>query len=131
MSIQRSIARNIARNRLIDAGYERPNKRMAMSAGGKRGYIKTVISQRKGLKNSRMARAFEEKLRESDPPIWRRVLCGDLSKEFAENSAHVWFKRGLYTQAKRVHRNTARNRQGKKQLPKGLDCSGVIGGAVE
>ena len=36
MSMRRKIAREIARNRLKDAGYERVNKRIGMTAGGKR-----------------------------------------------------------------------------------------------
>lgn len=107
MSMQRSIARNIARNRLKDAGYDRPNKRLGMSNGGKSGYIDTVMSQRKGRRNSRMAKKFEAKLRASDPPVWKRVVFGDLKKKFEEASKRANLRRGLAIQARKVHRGEA------------------------
>lgn len=129
MSMKRTIARNIVRNRLIDAGYERPNKRMGMTAGG-RGQITTAMRQRKGLPNSRMAKRFEKKLREKDPQIWKRVLNGDLSKKFRENSKKVSLKRAIAIQAKRMHRDKARAMQGKKQLPT-EDCSGTVEAVIK
>ena len=107
MSMQRSIARNIARNRLKDAGYDRPNKRLGMSNGGKSGYIDTVMSQRKGRKNSRTARRFETKLRAGDPPVWKRVIFGDLKKKFEEASKRANLRRELAIQARKVHRGKA------------------------
>ena len=107
MSMKRTIARNIARNRLIDAGYERPNKRMAMTAEGGKHAIDIKINQRKGRPNSRMAKKFERKLRDANPPIWKRVLCGDLSKKFKENSKKVSFRRALANQERKVHRGEA------------------------
>ncbi len=107
MSMKRTILRNIARNRLIDAGYERPNRRMAMTAHGKRGYIDTVMSQRKGRPNSRMAKKFGESLRAADPQIWKRVAFGDLSRKFRENSKKVSLRRALAAQARKIHRGEA------------------------
>ena len=108
MSMHRTFARNIARNRLIDAGFERPNKRMGMTAGGKRGYIDTVMSQRLGRKKSRMAMKLERKLRTNDPAVWRRALHGDLAKKFEEAWKKASFKRALASQARKVHREKAR-----------------------
>lgn len=107
MSMTRSIARNIARNRLTDAGYERPNKRMAMTTEGRRGWIDTMLSQRKGRSNSRMARKLGNMLRKEYPQTWKRVLFGDLSKKFDENSKKVSFRRGLANQERKVHRGEA------------------------
>ena len=103
MSMHRTFARNIARNRLIDAGFERPNKRMGMTSGGKRGYIDTEMSQRRGWKNSRMARKMERKLRAKDPAVWRRALYGDLAKKFEEAWKKASFLRALGSQARKVH----------------------------
>lgn len=108
MSMQRSIARNIARNRLIDAGYERPNKRMSITAQGGAGKRQMDEKFHRGRKNSRRRRAFLESLRRLDPPTWRRVFSGDISKKFAENQKKVWFKRGLANQEKRVHKQRMR-----------------------
>lgn len=108
MSMQRSIARNIARNRLIDAGYERPNKRLGITAQGGAGKRQMDEKSHRGRKNSRRRRAFLEKMRRLDPPTWRRVFNGDISKKFRENSKKVWFKRGLAIQEKRVHKQRMR-----------------------
>ena len=104
MSMQRSIARNIARNRLIDAGYERPNKRMSITAQGGAGKRQMDERSHRGRKNSRKRREFLVMVRRLDPPTWRRVLTGDISRKFEENSKKVWFKRGLANQEKRVHK---------------------------
>ena len=91
MSMQRSIARNIAKNRLIDAGYERPGKRLSITANGR--YKRAEENVHRGRKNSRKRMAFFNKIRRLDPPTWRRVFCGDLSKKFAENSKKIWAAR--------------------------------------
>lgn len=113
MSMQRSIARNIARNQLIDNGYERPNKRLGMTAGGKRGYIDTRISQRKGRKNSRMAKKFEANLRASDPQIWKRILRGDLKGKFKKAVERANLRRALAIEARKIHRGEAWQKLGK------------------
>ena len=113
MSMQRSIARNIARNQLIDNGYERPNKRLGMTANGKRGYIDTQISQRRGRKNSTMAKKLEGKMRMADPQIWKRVLCGDLKEKFKKAVEKANLRRALARQARKVHRGEAWKRVGK------------------
>lgn len=111
MSMQRTIARNIARNRLIDAGYERPNKRMGITSQGGAGKRQMDERSHRGRKNSRRRRAFLEAMRRLDPPTWRRVFNGDISKKFAENSKKVWFRRELAIQEKRVHRKRKRRVQ--------------------
>lgn len=102
MSMQRSIARNIAKNRLVDAGYERPGKRLSITANGR--YKRAEENVHRGRKNSRKRTAFFNKIRRLDPPTWRRVFNGDLSKKFLENSKKVWFRRELAIQEKRVHK---------------------------
>lgn len=104
MSMTRTIARNIARNKLKDAGYERPNKRLGMTAGGNRGYIDTMMSQRHGRKNSRKGKAFEAKIRENDPPVWRRILYGDLKDKFEASFRKASVNRAIGFQVKKVHR---------------------------
>ena len=107
MSMTRSIARNIARNRLIDAGYERPNKRMSMTAKGGRKHAQAVERYHKGRKNSRKRLAYIAKIREEDPQIWRRILYGDLSKKAIEISKKASIRRALAIQARKVHRGEA------------------------
>ena len=107
MSLTRSIARNIARNRLIDAGYERPNKRLSMTAKGGKKHAQAVERYHKGRKTSRRRRAYIEMIRKADPQIWRRILYGDLSKKAIEISKKASIRRALAIQARKVHRSEA------------------------
>ena len=104
MSMQRPLARNMARERLADAGYERPNRRMSVTSQGGAKKRQMDEQSHRGRKNSRRRKAFLSAMRRLDPPVWRRVFNGDISKKFDENSKKVWFKRGLAIQEKRVHR---------------------------
>lgn len=107
MSLTRSIARNIARNRLIDAGYERPNKRLSMTAQGGKKHAQAVERYHRGRKNSRRRLAYIEMIRKADPQIWRRILYGDLSKKAIEISKKASIRRALAIQARKVHRSEA------------------------
>ncbi len=107
MSLTRSIARNIARNRLIDAGYERPNKRLSMTAQGGKKHAQAVERYHKGRKNSRRRLAYIEMIRKDDPQIWRRILYGDLAKKAEEISKKASIRRALAIQARKVHRSEA------------------------
>lgn len=106
-SMKRTILRNIARNRLIDAGYERPNKRLSMTAKGGRKHAQAVERYHRGWKTSRKRLAYINMIRKEDPQIWRRVLCGDLSRKFRENSKKVSLRRALAAQALKIHRGEA------------------------
>lgn len=102
MSMKRTIAREIARNRLKDAGYERVNKRIGMTTGGKREHEMEEKMHGSGTRPSRMKRAFLEKQREKNPQVWRRVLYGDLAKA-AENAwRKASFHRALQKQSVQV-----------------------------
>lgn len=107
MSMTRTIARNIARNRLIDAGYERPNKRLSMTAQGGRKHAQAVERYHRGWKTSRKRAAYIAKIRKGDPQIWRRILYGDLAKKAIEISKKASFKRALEIQTRKVHRSEA------------------------
>lgn len=104
MSMQRTIARNMARERLADSGYERPNRRMSVTSQG--GAKKRQLDEQshRGRKNSRRRKAFLSAMRHLDPPVWRRVLDGDISGKFENYQKKIWLKRELAIQAKRVHR---------------------------
>ena len=84
MSMRRKIAREIARNRLKDAGYERVNKRIGMTAGGKREH-EMEDKMHGNSRSSARKRAWLSEMRKKNPPVWRRVLYGDLAKA-AENA---------------------------------------------
>lgn len=122
MSMQRAIARNIAKNRLIDAGYERPGKRLSITANGR--YKRAEENVHRGRKNSRTRRAFFNKIRRLDPPTWRRVFCGDLSKKFSENSKKIWAARGKVTDAKRARKKEARRLLELKRSNRSLKFAG-------
>ena len=107
MSMKRTILRNIARNRLIDAGYERPNKRLSMTAKGGRKHAQAVERYHRGWKTSRKRLAYIDMIRKEDPQIWRRVAFGDLSRKFRENSKKVSLRRALAAQARKIHRGEA------------------------
>ena len=92
MSMTRTIAREIAKNRLKDAGYDRVNKRIGMTAGGRREHEMEEKMHGSGTRPSRMKMAFLAKQREKNPQVWRRVLYGDLAKA-AENA---WKKASLH-----------------------------------
>lgn len=112
-SMVRTIARNIARNALIDNGYERPNKRLGMTVNGKRGYIDMTISQRRGRKNSAMAKKLEGKMRISDPQVWKRILCGDLKTKFKKGVEKANLRRALARQVRKIHNGEAWQKLGK------------------
>lgn len=124
MSMQRSIARNIAKNRLIDAGYERPGKRLSITANGR--YKRAEENVHRGRKNSRKRTEFFNKIRRLDPPTWRRVFDGDLSKKFAENSKKIWAASGKVTDAKRARKKEARRLLELKRSNRDLKFAGEI-----
>lgn len=107
MSMTRTIARNIARNRLMDAGYERVNKRLSMTAGGGAKHAQIVERTHRGRKNSRRRAAYIAAIRKDDPQIWRRILFGDLAKKAVEISKKASFKRALENQARKVRKSEA------------------------
>jgi hypothetical protein len=53
-------------------------------------------------------------MRHLDPPVWRRVLNGDISGKFENYQKKIWLKRGLAIQEKRVHRKGLRRLQPQK-----------------
>lgn len=107
MSMTRTIARNIARNHLIDAGYERPNKRLSMTAGGGAKHAQMVERTHRGRKNSRKRAAYVAKIRKDDPQIWRRILFGDLAKKMEPIVRKANLRRGLAIQARKIHKEEA------------------------
>ena len=102
MSMIRAIKRNIARNRLKDAGYERVNKRMSMTSGGTKQHIRMVERTHRGRKDSRMRRVYIDKVRAADPQIWRRVFSGDLEKKAVEAWKHASFRRAIASEARKM-----------------------------
>lgn len=107
MSMTRTIARNIARNRLMDAGYERVNKRLSMTASGGAKHARMVERTHRGRKSSRRRAAYITKIRKNDPQIWRRILFGDLAKKAVKISKKASFKRALENRARKVHKSEA------------------------
>lgn len=107
MSMTRTIARNIARNHLIDAGYERPNKRLSMTAQGGAKHAQMVERTHRGRKNSRKRMDYIRKIRENDPQIWRRILYGDLAKKIEPIVRKANLRRGLAIQARKIHKEEA------------------------
>lgn len=105
MSMTRSIARNIARNRLADAGYERVNKRLSMTAQGGAQHARAVERCHRGRKSSRKRAAYIAMIRKTDPQLWRRILYGDLAKKAVEISKKASLRRALAIQARKVHRS--------------------------
>lgn len=72
MSI-RKLERSIAKARLKEMGVERVNRKMGRYMNGSS--ERRIMRTRKGRK--RFARFLE-----SDMPVWRRVLWGDLAKQY-------------------------------------------------
>lgn len=107
MSMIRSLKRNIAKGRLQDAGYDRVNKRMSMTAGGSH---KREAEERgtRGRRNSRMRSAFLEKRRKNDPPVWRRVTEGDLAKKAEEAVKKASLRRAIASEKKKMERKRRR-----------------------
>ena len=105
MSMRRTIARNIARERLKDAGYERVNRRMSMSTGGRRRLKLTKKTMSSGKR-----RWYIQARLHLDTPVWRRVFNGDLEKEAVKAWKKASFHRELARQARKVHRGEAWNR---------------------
>ena len=105
MSMRRTIARNIARERLKDAGYERVNRRMNMSTGGRRRLKLTKKTMSSGKR-----RWYIQARLHLDPPVCRRVFDGDLEKEAVKAWKKASFHRGLASQARKVHRGEAWSR---------------------
>ena len=105
MSMRSTIARNIARERLKDAGYERVNRRMSMSTGGRR-----QLKLTKKTMSSGKRRWYIQARLHLDPPVWRRVFDGDLEKEAVKAWKKASLRRGLANQARKVHRGEAWDR---------------------
>ena len=105
MSMRRTIARNIARERLKDAGYERVNRRMSMSTGGRR-----RLKLARKIMSGRKRRWYIQYRLHMDPPVWRRVFDGDLEKEAVKAWKKASLRRELANQARKVHRGEAWNR---------------------
>lgn len=75
----RTIKRNMARNRLKDMGYDRVNKRLGYRNGVKGGRLRRA-TVRVNTRTRRRRAVWETFLKEH-PPIWKRVLEGDLRKK--------------------------------------------------
>lgn len=72
----RSIRRNIARNRMKDMGFDRVNRRMGIRNG-----IKGNRLLRRQVRNGMKTPAARDRLAgylKAHPPVWKRVLEGDL-----------------------------------------------------
>ena len=102
MSMIRASKRNIARNRMKDAGYDKVNRRMSMTSGGAKQHIKMVERTHRGQKNSRKRRAYIDKVRAADPQIWRRVFSGDLEKKAVEAWKTASFRRAIASEARKM-----------------------------
>lgn len=107
MGMMRSLQRNIARARLTDAGYDRVNKRMSMTAGGSH---KREAEERghRGRKDSRKRRAFLDNRRKLDPPVWRRVTEGDLARKAEEASKKASLRRLIAFEGKKMRKKQHR-----------------------
>ena len=90
MSMRRKIAREIARNRLKDAGFEKVNRRLDATAEGKK---KRSLKQRKKIGPD----AWKK-----DPPVWRRVLTGDLEEKAVEAWKKASMHRAIRSQSRRI-----------------------------
>lgn len=103
MGMMRSLKRGIAKARLAEAGYDRVNKRMSVTAEGAK---KRQAEERNhgSRRKSRTINAFFQKRREEDPPVWRRVTEGDLAKKAEEASKKVWLKRNIANEAKKMRK---------------------------
>ena len=104
MSMHRAIARNIARERMIDSGIDRPNKRMSRTGQGGERHGEMLDKAHRGRKNSRRKKAFLEMMRRKDPPVWKRIVCGDLADDAVKAWKKASFRRGLANQERKVHR---------------------------
>ena len=91
MSMIRKMQREIARQRLMDAGYDRVNRRLD--------WRKT--SQRK---TSRRRASFLRKCLEQNPPVWRRILWGDLAKKAVEAEKKAALKRAIESEKKKMQK---------------------------
>lgn len=107
MGMIRTIERNMARNRMKDAGYDKVNRRMGMTAGNGRMQARAAERDWRGRKNSRKKFAVVAKIRESDPPIWKRILWGDLEKKTEDVRKKEKMKRALANQVRKLHHGEA------------------------
>lgn len=106
MGMMRSLKRSIAKARLKDAGYDRVNKRISVTAGG----VKKRRAEergRRGRLKSRTRDAYFQMRRKEDPPVWRRVTEGDLAKKASEASRKAWFHRNIANEAKKMQKKQA------------------------
>lgn len=110
MSMIRKIQREIARNRLADAGYDKVNKRLGMTGKGRASDVNTMLSQRRGFRNSRMARKFATRLWKDLPPVWKRVLVGDLAEQAEQASKKASMKREIAYEKRKMERKNGHHR---------------------
>lgn len=89
----RSIKRNIARNLLKDMGYDKVNKRMGYRNGMKGGRV-TRVQIRNGMKTPASRDRLGVFLKEH-PPVWKRVLQGDLKSRAQQAFAQESRKRKI------------------------------------
>lgn len=75
MSLKRTWARNIARNRLADADFDHVNKRLGMRNDGSRISRRKLKRWMKTKAGTRRFNAYSRKYH----PLWMRVTIGDLS----------------------------------------------------
>jgi len=103
MSMIRKMQREIARQRLMDAGYDRVNRRLGWT---KEGANKRDAEEKyhRGWKTSRRRAAFLRKRLEQDPPAWRRILWGDLKKKAVEAEKKASLKRAIESEKKKMQK---------------------------
>lgn len=108
----RSIQRNMARQRLEDAGYERVNKRLGVTMGKSR-QAEASEKYHRGRKNSRRRAAYLAKMRKAFPPVWRRVTEGDLAKKAVKAFKKASLNRAMACEMKRQARRMKATEVGK------------------
>lgn len=101
MSMIRKMQREIARQRLTDSGYDRVNRRLDWTKEG-RNKRDAEEKYHRGWKTSRRRAAFLRKRREQDPPVWRRILWGDLEKKAVMAGKRASLKRAIESERKKM-----------------------------